>query len=129
MDLKNRRIKLKGKGSKERIVPIPDRLFNELSKIEKVKGLVVNGSQDVSQISKNFRKYADQLSLNDFRFHDLRHTYASWLAQNGANLKVIQELLGHESIQTTLVYTHLMPEAKNIAINIINNLMENGARQ
>ena len=59
VDLKNRRIKLKGKGSKERIVQIPDRLFYELSKIEKVKGLVVNGSQDVSQISKNFRKYAD----------------------------------------------------------------------
>lgn len=124
VDLKNRRIKLKGKGSKERIVPIPDKLFSELSKRKSVKGFVVKGSQDVSQISKNFRKYADLNGLHSFRFHDLRHTYASWLAQNGASLKVIQELLGHESIQTTLVYTHLMPESKNIAINIINNLMD-----
>src|SRR5262249_51780504 len=47
--------------------------------------------------------------LEDFHFHDLRHTFASYLAMSGASLRDIAEVLGHVNLQMTLRYTHLMP--------------------
>jgi site-specific recombinase XerD len=52
------------------------------------------------------RRVAD---ITDFRFHDLRHTYASYLAMSGASLRDIAELLGHKKINQTLLYSHLLP--------------------
>jgi integrase len=51
-----------------------------------------------------------QAGLEDFRFHDLRHTFASYMAMSGASLREIADVLGHKSIQQTLIYTHLMPQ-------------------
>ena len=47
--------------------------------------------------------------MDDFRFHDLRHTYASYLAMSGSSLRDIAELLGHKRIQQTMAYAHLIP--------------------
>lgn len=49
----------------------------------------------------------DDAGLSDVRFHDLRHTYASWLAQGGSSLAMIRDLLGHASMQTTSRCAHL----------------------
>jgi integrase len=45
--------------------------------------------------------------ITNFRFHDLRHTYASYLAMSGASLRDIAELLGHTKIQMSMIYSHL----------------------
>jgi integrase len=47
--------------------------------------------------------------IDDFHFHDLCHTFASYLAMSGASLRKIADLLGHRNIQQKLVYVHLMP--------------------
>ena len=56
-----------------------------------------------------FKRNVTQLGLDDVRFHDLRHTHASMLIEMNENPKIIQELLGHDDIRTTLnTYGHLM---------------------
>nr|DAX39305.1 MAG TPA: Integrase [Caudoviricetes sp.] len=54
-----------------------------------------------------FENVIDKISLKDFRFHDLRHTYASYLAQNGAELLEISQLMGHRNLQQVQIYAHL----------------------
>jgi integrase len=63
--------------------------------------------QHALDIEKTWKKVRDQAGLVDFRFHDLRHTCASYLALNGATLREIAEILGHSRLQHTLRYAHL----------------------
>ena len=52
--------------------------------------------------------------------HGLRHTFASHLVMRGASLKAVQELLGHESIEMTLRYSHLTPDVKREAVQLLD---------
>jgi len=56
--------------------------------------------------------------------HTLRHSYATHLLEAGVNLRVIQAYLGHSSIQSTLVYTHLTQKAQSPAVDAINELVK-----
>lgn len=58
--------------------------------------------------------------ISDFKFHDLRHTCASWLAIKGVPLYTIKEILGHSCIEMTMRYAHLSAESKKEAVNKIN---------
>ena len=58
-----------------------------------------------------FKRYVRELKLPErLHFHSLRHTFASWLVQDGATLYEVQKLLGHSSAKVTEVYSHLQPE-------------------
>jgi integrase len=61
-------------------------------------------------INKTWDRLMQRAGLDDFRFHDLRHSCASYLAQNGASLAEISEILGHRSLQMVKRYAHLRPE-------------------
>lgn len=68
-------------------------------------------------ITKAFRKIGDKLGFANTRFHDLRHTHATWLLQAGVNPKIVQERLGHASITTTLkIYSHVIPSMQKDAV-------------
>ena len=60
--------------------------------------------------------------LQDFRFHDLRHTFASQVIMRGGSLKDVQELLGHKTMTMTLRYSHLSSDHKRNAVNLLNGL-------
>ncbi|MBW1699358.1 MAG: tyrosine-type recombinase/integrase [Deltaproteobacteria bacterium] len=57
--------------------------------------------------------------IEDFRFHDLRHTFASQVLLHRGDLKDIQELLGHKTMTMTLRYAHLTQEHKRKAVNLL----------
>ncbi|HTI56486.1 MAG TPA: tyrosine-type recombinase/integrase [Verrucomicrobiae bacterium] len=54
--------------------------------------------------------------VDNFRFHDLRHTCASWLVMKGRSLKEVQEILGHREFTMTLRYAHLSPDRLRDAV-------------
>lgn len=111
-----------GKGSKERIVPISDMALiairNYLVKArdllikEKTDYLFLNSQgQALSRIGffKNLKKLAIEAELdpNKVSPHTLRHSFATHLLENGMDLRSLQNLLGHEDISTTQIYTHI----------------------
>jgi len=70
-------------------------------------------------ISKRFREVIKAVDVPTIRIHDLRHTFASNLVMGGIPLNVVQELLGHRDIKTTMIYAHLAPNAKRAAIDFL----------
>ena len=63
--------------------------------------------------------------IEDFRFHDLRHSFASRLVMKGASLKAVQELLGHRDIKMTMRYAHLADDVKKDAVKLLYEDIQN----
>jgi integrase len=85
---------------------------------------VFPGKDGINHISEHyishlFEKIIKKVGIKDFRFHDLRHTFASWLVMAGIDLKTVQELLGHKTFTMTLRYAHLSPEHQKMAVEIL----------
>lgn len=115
IDFTNKTIRIMGKGSKERIVYFGDYaskyLDNYISKVKCDKYLFTNKKgekltiNEVEQIVKDIMKH---ISIKTHVTpHTLRHTFATHLLNNGADIKTVQELLGHANLSTTGIYTHV----------------------
>lgn len=122
INYENNTIRVFGKGSKERIIPISDyasyavKLYlgnarGWLSKNKSSDYLFLNNHGDkISRQAffKLLQKLAHEKNINkSFSPHTLRHSFATHLLENGADLRSIQELLGHSSISTTQIYTNI----------------------
>lgn len=125
IDLENDIVRVFGKGSKERIVPIGTIAVNALNKYineyrekmlknKKCDYLFLNnhGNKITRQgLFKNLKSLLKEKGIEkDVSPHTLRHSFATHLLNNGADLRSIQELLGHSSIKTTQIYTHVSSE-------------------
>jgi integrase len=78
--------------------------------------------EPVKGIKTSFKTARKNAAIEDFKFHDLRHTFASQVLMRGGSLKDVQELLGHKTMTMTLRYAHLTQEHKKRAVNLLNGL-------
>ncbi len=119
VDMKEGLVKVRGKGKKERLLPVGSKALDALKSyiIEKMlfrkigRALFLN-RRDQRLSPRGIRrivvKYARMIGIDGpIGPHTVRHTFASHLLQGGADLRVIQELLGHASLSTTQKYTHI----------------------
>ena len=118
-------IKCSGKGGKERIVPLGKKAIEYLHKyFDKVRPKLIKKTNDshvfISRLGKRIsrqtfwkmvKKYTSLADIKkDIKPHSLRHSFATHLLERGADLRSVQEMLGHANISTTQLYTHINKE-------------------
>lgn len=120
LHLEERLILVHGKGDKERLVPFGERAYEKiLVYLNEVRPELVKG-RNVAELFVNYRgepisrkgvwkrfKELEALSGVEAKVHTLRHSFATHLLQGGADLRSVQELLGHSDLSTTTIYTHV----------------------
>lgn len=121
IDLSSKYVRCFGKGSKERIIPIGetaktvvkeylvvrDFLIKKYNITSKKLLILENGRFVTRQDVYNFIHAQGKLIHKNISPHTLRHSFATHLLENGADLRVVQELLGHSDVSTTQLYTHI----------------------
>jgi integrase len=83
----------------------------------------VFGSRNWNSFRSAWEKALAAAGVEGFRFHDLRHTFASWLVQRGRTLKEVQEALGHQTIAMTMRYSHLAPDHLRAAVAALDDVL------
>ena len=121
IDLSSKYVRCFGKGSKERIIPIGEQAKTVVKEYFPTRDLLIkkynlttknllikdNGHFVTRQDVYNFIHAQGKLIHKNISPHTLRHSFATHLLENGADLRVVQELLGHSDVSTTQLYTHI----------------------
>ncbi|MDD5269766.1 MAG: site-specific integrase [Candidatus Omnitrophica bacterium] len=116
------------KNSDKREIPLNEQAMVALVKIKKHSDspyvFCNKEGEPYGDIKKSFFTACTKSGIINFRFHDLRHTFASHLAMAGVDLNTIRELLGHKSLEMTLRYSHLSPDHKKRAVGVLDGQMD-----
>ncbi len=126
------RIRLEGthtKNGKRRFVPLNEDARRALLNLARFRAEHCPASpwvfshpsgKRVLDLHTGFRTACNKVGITDFRIHDLRHTFASWLVQGGVPLLEVSKLLGHSSIEMTMRYAHLSPDNLTAAVAVLD---------
>ena len=137
IDIKQKYVQCYGKGSKERIVPFGNKAKDAINKYLKAREVIIlehklssnlktllkkeNGNKVSRQDVYNFIRKQGEKIHKHISPHTLRHSFATHLLENGADLRVVQELLGHSDVATTQLYTHISKKRLKEVYFQINN--------
>lgn len=111
----------KSKNGEKRSIPMSKTLCSilEAKKVRDISGRVFPLA--VRSLRDAFYKTLKKAGLENFRFHDLRHTFATRLVQNGVDLYKVKELLGHKTLTMTMRYAHHYPESLRSSVEVLDN--------
>jgi integrase len=113
---------MKSKNGEKRSIPMSQTLLMTLKgsgKIVEISGRVFPIAD--RSLREAFSKTLEKAGIEDFHFHDLRHTFATRLIQNGVDLYKVKELLGHKTIVMAMRYAHHYPESLRSSIEVLDN--------
>lgn len=134
IDLPGGKIHLSGnqtKSGKRRIIPInraarraiESRMaWNDGMGLTHSRLFLQRNGKPVVQINTAFKNATQRAGIEDFRIHDMRHTFASWLVSSGVPLPEVRDLLGHSSIKQTERYAHLAPGRLEAAVAVLDSM-------
>jgi integrase len=138
IDFKNRIIRLRAEETKSGTaldIPLNDPAFEVLTKWREqspkasLSALVFPSPKTGMKLDNcdiSWRNILKTANITDFRWHDMRHDFASRLVMQGVPLNTVRELLGHADLKTTLIYAHLAPSAKREAVALLNDTPKRG---
>jgi len=110
VDLAEGKATVTAKGGKRHTIWLSPQAMDVLARCERAGRYVF----DVCNARKNFEAAVKRCGLQDFRWHDLRHTAATWFRQAGVPVEIVQRILGHGDLQTTMRYAHVVdPEVRD----------------
>jgi len=127
VDLPNGYIHIeKAKGGKRRDIPLNSELTNLLRfSIKKPNTEYLfcdENDKPFSNINRSWKTAKRRAGIKNFRFHDLRHSFASYLVMSGVDLYTVSKLLGHSSVEVTQRYAHLSPKYKKMAVEVLSKV-------
>jgi len=115
------------KNGERREIPIDSTLWNMLNEMpHSIESNYVFTDKDgdiYKSVRRSFSTALKKAGINNFRFHDMRHTFASHLVMAGVDITTVKELLGHKSLIMTLRYAHLAPSHTVKAMDILDNTL------
>jgi integrase len=117
------------KNYRNREIPMTDQLFGCFLKLPRKSNWIFtkeNGERYVGWIRSSLELTVHKARIDRFTLHDLRHTFASQIVMDGADLPTVQKLMGHSKITTTMIYSHLAPDHLKGAIKRLSSRFNNG---
>ena len=132
VDRADRTLRIIGKGNKERLVPLPQPVLDTLGSLWRIhrnpRWLFPNHRGDApldrSVLARILSDAARTAGITrGITPHSMRHSYATRLIENGVDIRIVQILLGHASIATTAIYTHLTTPTRASLHNVLDRLM------
>jgi len=121
---------LKTKSGEKREIPMNENVRNVLDRVKRTPTSIYVFSsfheKPFDNVKRSFKTALEKAGIKNFRFHDLRHTFASHLVMGGVDLLTVKELLGHKKIDMTLRYSHLSCGHKFKAVQTLDNLGRGG---
>ncbi len=131
LDFSRRQIAVRQtKNGHPRFVPMPQPLITHLREVPRQVGCPYlwtgHDGNPFTNISTSWDSALDRAKVENFRFHDLRHTFASYFVMAGGDLNTLREILGHRSMAMTLRYAHLAPEHLHAGVDQMARKMADG---